>query len=156
MKGRIRKATPADVPAVRTLTAAAYSEYADILDGPPVPVTEDYAPRIASGQVWILQSDGAPAGLIVLEPEPDHLLIFSIAVAPGFQGRGFGRMLLDFAEAEARAAGLPELRLYTNALMTRNIALYLHCGYAETGRRSNPARPGWVRVDMAKPLTGKE
>jgi len=40
--------------------------------------------------------------------------------------------------------------------MTRNLALYTHCGYHATGRHENPARPGWVRVDMAKTLDGTD
>jgi ribosomal protein S18 acetylase RimI-like enzyme len=74
-------------------------------------------------------------------------------VAPAQQGSGHAKRLLAFAEQQARAAGMGEIRLYTNARMTRNIALYAACGYRETGRRSNPARPGWTVVDMAKPLT---
>ncbi|TIT50241.1 MAG: GNAT family N-acetyltransferase, partial [Mesorhizobium sp.] len=46
--------------------------------------------------------------------------------------------------------GLPEVRLYTNAKMERNIALYKEYGFHETGRRPNPYRPGWTIVDMAK------
>lgn len=45
---------------------------------------------------------------------------------------------------------LPEVRLYTNAKMERNIALYKAYGFHETGRRPNPYRPGWTIVDMAK------
>jgi ribosomal protein S18 acetylase RimI-like enzyme len=152
MAASIRLALPADAEAVRALTNAAYAAYREILDRPPIPVTEDYAPRIEAGEVWMLEQAGRPAGLIVLETAPDHMMIFSIAVAPEFQGQGLGRLLLRFAEERARAAGLREMRLYTNAKMTRNIALYAHCGYAETGRAGNPARPGWVRVDMAKEL----
>jgi ribosomal protein S18 acetylase RimI-like enzyme len=153
----MRMATAADLPAVVALTVAAYAAYGDVLDAPPVPVTTDYVPRIAAGGVWLL-NDGAgpPAGLIVLERHPDHLLIFSVVVAPACQGQGLGRRLLTWVEAQARAAGLARVRLYTNAKMTRNIALYTHCGYRETGRRENPARPGWIAVDMAKTLDGPD
>jgi len=140
------------------LTASAYAVYDLVLDAPAVPVTEDYAPRVAAGEVWLLEEEmatpmGLPAGLIVLETHPDHVMIFSVAVAPGHQGRGSGRRLLEFADARARACGLTELRLYTNARMTRNIALYTRYGYRETGRRANPLRPGWIRVDMTRTLT---
>ncbi len=153
----IRLATAADLPAIVALTASAYAVYDLVLDAPAVPVTEDYAPRVAAGEVWLLEERatpvGLPAGLIVLESHPDHLMIFSVAVAPEQQGRGVGLRLLAFADGRARAAGLTELRLYTNARMTRNIALYTRYGYRETGRRANPLRPGWIRVDMARTLT---
>jgi len=115
-----------------------------------MPVTEDYAPHIAAAGAWLLEIGSDLAGLIVLEKATDHLLIFSIAVAPQFQGSGFGIRLLGLAEEEARRAGLEEVRLYTNARMERNIALYKSFGYRETGRRPNLKRSGWVLVDMAK------
>jgi len=117
-----------------------------------VTVTEDYAPRIARGEIWLLEIDSALAGLIVLERHADHAMIFSVAVSPAFQGRKLGIALLDFAEEQARSWGLPEVRLYTNSRMERNIALYAAYGYRETGRRPNPYRPGWTVVDMAKPV----
>ena len=55
--------------------------------------------------------------------------------------------MLDFAEAETRRRGLPEIRLYTNEKMERNIALYAARGYAETGRQESA---GFRRVFMAK------
>ena len=54
---------------------------------------------------------------------------------------------LDFAEAEARRRGLPEVRLYTNERMERNIALYAARGYAEIERQQGA---GFRRVFMAK------
>ncbi|MFX8999726.1 GNAT family N-acetyltransferase, partial [Acinetobacter baumannii] len=44
--------------------------------------------------------------------------------SPDRQGRGLGRRLIAFADAEARRLGLPEIRLYTHVTMTGNIALY--------------------------------
>jgi ribosomal protein S18 acetylase RimI-like enzyme len=79
-------------------------------------------------------------------------MIFSVAVSPDFQGKGFGIALLKHADEQTRLWALPEVRLYTNARMERNIALYLAYGFHETGRRPNPYRPGWVLVDMAKPV----
>ncbi|TIR56680.1 MAG: GNAT family N-acetyltransferase, partial [Mesorhizobium sp.] len=74
------------------------------------------------------------------------------AVSPAFQGRKLGIRLLDFADEQARSWSVPEVRLYTNSRMERNIALYSAYGYRETGRRANPYRPGWILVDMAKPV----
>lgn len=148
----MRLARPDDLSAVIALTADAYAPYTAIFDAPPIPVTEDYAPRIERGEVWLLQQEEKLAGLIVLEQHPDHAMIFSVAVAPAFQGRKLGIALLDFADGQARSWGVPEVRLYTNSRMERNIALYVAYGYRETGRRANPYRPGWTLVDMAKPV----
>ncbi|MBZ9871093.1 GNAT family N-acetyltransferase [Mesorhizobium sp. BR1-1-9] len=149
---KIRKALAPDVTAVITLTTDAYAPYTLLLGAPPIPVTEDYAPRIERGEVWLLESGDEVAGVLTLERHEDHAMIFSVAVAPGFQGKGFGIALLKHADQQARLWGVPEVRLYTNAKMERNIALYLAYGYRETGRRPNPYRPGWMLVDMAKPV----
>ena len=148
----MRIARPDDLATVVSLTEAAYAPYTALFGAPRIPVTEDYAPRIERGEVWLLEDGAEMAGLIVLEHHPDHAMIFSVAVSPAFQGRKFGIALLDFAHEQARLWGLPEVRLYTNARMERNIALYLAYGFHETGRRPNPYRPGWVLVDMAKPV----
>ncbi|TIU85024.1 MAG: GNAT family N-acetyltransferase [Mesorhizobium sp.] len=148
----MRPARPEDLAAVVALTADAYAPYTAIFGGPPIPVTEDYAPRIERGEVWLLQEGSDLAGLIVLERHADHAMIFSIAVSPARQGRKLGIRLLDFADKQARSWGVPEVRLYTNSRMARNIALYAAYGYRETGRRANPYRPGWTLVDMVKPV----
>lgn len=87
---RIRRAEAADLDAVVALTNAAYAHYTKEWGAPPLPVTEDYGPHIRNGGVWLLEQGGQLAGLIVLEKEPDHMLIFSVAVAPPFQGRVSG------------------------------------------------------------------
>ncbi|CDX54429.1 GCN5-like N-acetyltransferase [Mesorhizobium plurifarium] len=148
----MRLARRDDLAAVVALTADAYAPYTPIFGGPPVPVTEDYTPRIERGEVWLLEQEEKLAGLIVLERHPDHAMIFSVAVAPAFQGKKLGIRLLNFADQQARSWGVPEVRLYTNSRMERNIALYSAYGYRETGRRANPYRPGWTVVDMAKPV----
>lgn len=150
--GEFRNALAGDLQTIVALTIAAYAPYTALLDAPPVPVTEDYTPRIERGEVWLLEEDAKLAGLIVLERHPDHALIFSVAVAPAFQGRKLGIKLLNFADEQARSWGVPEVRLYTNSRMERNIALYAAYGYRETGRRANPYRPGWTLVDMVKPV----
>ncbi|MBB3318989.1 ribosomal protein S18 acetylase RimI-like enzyme [Rhizobium sp. BK181] len=146
----LRAASLDDLQAVEALTAEAYAPYTRLLGRPPIPVTEDYAPRIERGEVWLREVLGGLAGLAVIERHPDHVMLFSVAVSPKFQGGGHGLAILRWVEAIAREWQLPEVRLYTNARMERNIALYRAFGFQETGRRENPHRPGWVIVDMAK------
>src|SRR5205085_11913947 len=89
------------------------------------------------------------AAIIVLVPQPDHLLLDNIAVQPDRQGQGLGRRLIAFAEAEVRRLGFAELRLYTHEKMVENIALYKRLGFVETGRGH---QSGYDRVFMTKPL----
>jgi ribosomal protein S18 acetylase RimI-like enzyme len=85
--------------------------------------------------------------LIVLRPDEDALFVENIAVDPLVQGKGHGRALLAFAEAEARRLGLSALRLYTNAAMTENLAYYPRLGFRETDRREED---GYRRVFFEK------
>ncbi|OHV24809.1 GNAT family N-acetyltransferase [Rhizobium sp. RMa-01] len=140
----MRPASPDDLERVVTLTAAAYRPYTELFGAPPIPVTEDYAPRIERGEVWLREIGGEITALMVVERHSDHLMLFSIAVSPAFQGAGHGLAMLNWLERKAREWAQPEIRLYTNALMERNIALYGAFGFQETGRRPNPYRPGWM------------
>jgi ribosomal protein S18 acetylase RimI-like enzyme len=153
MTATITRATAADLDAVVALTEAAYRPYTELLGAPPLPVTADYTAPIAAGNVWLRRTEDGLAGLLVLDLHPDHAMIESVAVAPDRQGQGHGVALLRFAETLTTEAGLTELRLYTNARMERNIALYAALGFRETGRRPNANRPGWTIVDMVKGLS---
>lgn len=89
-----------------------------------------------------------------------HLVCHSLT-ASGVSGRreaivaesvvgSWGRGLLAFAEERARAVGLlPALRLYTNAAMTENLALYWRLGYEEADRGMDN---GFERVFLVKRL----
>ena len=102
----MRQAGLDDLAAIVALTTAAYAPYTPIFGGPPVPVTEDYTPRIERGEVWLLEEAETLAGLIVLERHSDHAMIFSVAVAPAFQGRKLGIRLLDFADGQAEVVAV--------------------------------------------------
>jgi ribosomal protein S18 acetylase RimI-like enzyme len=149
----IRLARPDEADAIRGLSAAAYLPvYQPLYSRPPMPAREDYAPRIARGEVWVIEIDGKLAGVLVIERKHDHLLVYSIAVHPAWQGQGLATKLLVFADERAKEAGFKEIRLYTNEKMHRNQAIYARAGYREIGRRPHPNQSGLMLVDMAKML----
>jgi GNAT superfamily N-acetyltransferase len=117
------------------------------MDRPPAPMLRDVGPDILAGHVWVVGHP--PFGLICLIPDEDGLLIENVAVHPEAQGTGLGRALMTFAEDEARRLGLDRLQLYTNEVMTENVAIYTHLGYREVGRH---AEDGYRRVFMEKVL----
>ena len=145
----IRLALPREAPAVRDLVRAAYQQYVQRIGREPMPMTDDYAKRIADGQCWVLIADAALAGVLVLEEQDNCFMLENIAVAPGRQGQGHGRTLLDFAETQAYRAGWDAITLYTNVKMTENIAIYKARGYEEQERRGEA---GFARVYMVKKL----
>jgi ribosomal protein S18 acetylase RimI-like enzyme len=145
---RIRLARPADVEAIEVLVERAYEPYVALIGGRPAPMDDDYAQKVGRGLVSVAD-DTEPIGVIVLLDNPGHTLIENVAVDPDRQHEGVGRTLLSFAESHAREAGLGELRLYTNAAMADNLALYARLGYEETDRRTDK---GFERVFLAKSL----
>jgi ribosomal protein S18 acetylase RimI-like enzyme len=126
----IRPAHSADADAVAALVDRAYAKWVPILGRKPQPMLADYRKAVVEHRVFVIDGDADLAAVIELVPAADHMLIENVAVDPARQGAGLGRMLLVFAQVEALEAGLREMRLYTNALMTSNIALYERFGYA--------------------------
>ena len=151
----IRPAYAHDAAAVSALVRAAYAPWIERLDREPSPMQDDYAQRIADGEVWVLEDMGKLIGCIMLRDGPDALLIPNIAVAPVAQGKGHGRRLLAFAEAEARRRGYGEVRLFVNALMIENIAMYRHLGFVASGRIQGDGRDR-VYVRLTKPITTQQ
>jgi ribosomal protein S18 acetylase RimI-like enzyme len=141
----IRLAHEGEAAALHDIVRAAYVHYVSRIGQPPGPMLDDYPARIAGGQAWVLEDAGRLVGVMVLEDQPDALLLDSIAVRPECQGSGFGRTLMAFAEAEAHRRGFAKIVLYTHVLMTENQALYRRLGYVETGRVSEK---GFDRVYM--------
>jgi len=149
MSPTIRAATPADRATIERIVHDAYVGYLPRMGAEPGPMRADYAAVLATRRVDVVEEDGAVVGLVVLEREPEGMLLENVAVAPEAQGRGLGRLLLDHAEAVARAAGCTAIRLYTHVTMVENIARYARAGYLETGRAD---ADGFDRVFMAKSL----
>jgi len=145
----VEPATAADAPAVAALVAEAYAKYIPRIGREPGPMLEDYPARIAEGAVWVARDGERLAGILVLLDRPGYLLLDNVAVSGAAQGRGVGRALMAFAEAEACRRGYREVRLYTHQTMTENIAMYPRLGYQETGRG---IEDGYARVFFGKPL----
>jgi N-acetylglutamate synthase-like GNAT family acetyltransferase len=145
----LRQAQRRDVAEIRAVAQAAYEPYVARIGRPPAPMTADYAAAVDRSEVWVAAADGAIAGLLVLVPFPDHLLLENVAVRPDAQGTGVGARLLALAEDQARHLGLTEIRLYTNVAMTENLAYYPRHGYTETHRAQGN---GYSRVYFTKHL----
>lgn len=143
----IRQAVQADEPGVSACVDAAYAPYVERIGKKPAPMLDDYAILIESEVVYVATVDGQLVGLIVFWPSEDHLYVDNIAVLPETQGTGVGIALLDFAELQARRAGLGEIRLYTNAKMAENIRYYPRRGFRETHRAFDA---GYQRVYFSR------
>lgn len=111
-------------------------------------MSADYEAEIREHEVWVaIDERDVACGFLVLVPAADSLLLDNVAVRPSAQGHGVGRALLELAERRAAEIGLPEVTLYTNAVMTENQQIYTARGYVETHRA---AVDGYDRVFFAK------
>lgn len=148
----IRAATFSDVPAIVAVVDGAYRPYIERIGRPPAPMTADYRGLVANtDHVHLLVDEEDVLGVLVTSACTDHLLLENVCVAPASRGSGAGRALIAYAEQRARALGLTQVRLYTNAAMTENLAYYPRLGYVEV-RRAN--EDGFERVFFVKDLAG--
>jgi GNAT superfamily N-acetyltransferase len=145
----LRRAAPADAPAIRALTRAAYAKWVPVIGREPKPMVADYAEAVRNHRIDLLYVGGKLAALIETILKTDHLLIENVAVSPVFQGRGYGRKLMAHAEQLAASLGHGEIRLYTNKLFVENVQLYRKLGYRVD--REEAFKGGFV-VHMSKPL----
>jgi GNAT superfamily N-acetyltransferase len=136
------------VPEIRAVVEAAYSPYLPRIGLAPAPVAADYCAIVAAGDAWVGVSGRRVVGVLVIRPAGDALQLENVAVEPAFQGRGYGRALIAFAERRARELGLPGVN-YTNEAMVENLRLYPRLGFVETGRR---VEDGYRRVFFRKSL----
>lgn len=154
----ISPATVEDADTIKQMTRAAYAKYVERIGREPAPMTADYRAIITGPDedAYVLRrrdgdGDGAALGSILLADSPgdDSLKVDNLLVDPAAQGRGYGRLLLGFAEDAARARGRPALTLFTNEKMYENMALYPRMGFVEVDRR---VEDGYSRVYFRKTL----
>jgi N-acetylglutamate synthase-like GNAT family acetyltransferase len=144
-----RSAAPDDASKAATCVTSAYRHYVERNGLVPVPMRQDYGEVIRDYQVTVVEHAGEIVALLALDVAEEGFLLDNVAVAPAHQGKGLGRVLLEYAESEARRQGFESIYLYTQEIMTENLALYRRIGYVEYARRVEHGLP---RVYLRKPL----
>ena len=145
----IRAANRADVARIRAIARQAYGKYLPRLGREPEPMGADYDAEVSAHRVVVIEVAGEIIGYMVARPEASAYFIDNIGVEPRFQGSGLGRRLIEHAATEAARLDLPALRLYTNAMMFENLAMYAHLGFVETHRMTEK---GFHRIYMRRSL----
>ena len=138
----IRQAHAGDVAAVERMVR----EAAAWVDALGVVMWEDgeldpgrIAAEVTSGQFFLAEIDGEPAGVIRFQLEdarfwPDRpageaAFVHRLVVRRAFKGHGVSHALLEWAVAHARAHGRARLRLDCDADRPKLRALYESCGF---------------------------
>jgi GNAT superfamily N-acetyltransferase len=125
----LRRAMSADFASVVAMQRAAYAHNRELLGVEPLPLMADYDVIFRDYEVWVT-ADGPIAGVLILEPRANDVLIWSIATDPRRQHVGLGRTVLAAAEVRARELGQTTMRLYTGASLHHLTTWYGRNGYA--------------------------
>jgi amino-acid N-acetyltransferase len=117
----IRRGQSADLAAVLGLLQRAGLPTADLTSAPNL-------------HLWVFEVEESLLGVIGLERFGASALLRSLAVAPGYQQRGFGQQLVVRLEREARADGVEQLVLLTETAEK----FFRSIGYEVIDRRHVP------------------
>jgi ribosomal protein S18 acetylase RimI-like enzyme len=108
----------------------------------------------ARNEIGYVARDGDKiTGCVFCRVEPDSLYIRKLAVLPETQGRGIGKRLLTYAEAEARNRDLTILRLETRIELVDNHTTFAAWGFSKTAENSHPGFDRTTSIEMRKLLT---
>jgi ribosomal protein S18 acetylase RimI-like enzyme len=126
----LRQAGSVDLVKIEVFQRRAYAANRAILGVEPLPLLARYAEILCDHEIWLAERGGEVQGILILAIRDEDFLIWSVAVDPALQGSGIGSELLAFAESRAREAKRCNVRLYTAAQLSRNIAWYRRRGFA--------------------------
>ena len=146
--GRVERATASDAAELLVLQRCCWVEEAlanDTLDIPAFHESlDDVRSWIATWSTWCVRVDGRLVGAVRAHHDGASWDIGRLMVAPDLAGRGLGRWLLAFAEAQAPDE-VEQLVLFTGARSTRNLAMYERAGYQPASTAAPPGAVGLVK-----------
>lgn len=101
-----------------------------------------------------VDEDGSLAGYITLLARRNSLAlrIYSIAVSPLFQQRGFGNTLLCWAEEYAASKGYTMLTLEVSPANKAALGLYRRAGFVQRGLKQAYYQDGSDALVLSKPI----
>ncbi len=152
----LRAATAADAPALAATIATAFAQYR----GKLVPessafreTSEAVARQLADGSGAIVaERNGEMIGCVMTEILEGDLYFGRLAVLSTARGTGLARRLIAAVEADARARGLPGVRLGVRVVLTANQKLFNSMGYVEYSREAHPGFDYPTSINMRKAL----
>jgi GNAT superfamily N-acetyltransferase len=143
----IRPPRGRDLQSLHHLVDSTYAPMIAQLDLPDWPLRSNIPQLIHSGTLWVLESEGLIAAMIRLDVYWKYLWLELVTVLPQCQRCGFGRALIEFAQAETCNQGRSSMQLMTHERMRDAIDFYLHMGFVEGQRRQ---LQGHAFVQMGK------
>jgi N-acetylglutamate synthase-like GNAT family acetyltransferase len=84
------------------------------------------------GDIYFVVENGLPIGTVALMYNKYNELEFTkMAVDPKMQGKGYGKLLMNYCIDQAQKMGASELILYSNTKLNPAIELYRTSGFVE-------------------------
>ena len=149
--------TPESLQIVRDIAHEVWPKtFAPILPPEQIPYMMNmmYAPEVMERELGegyhfaALLVDGVPSGYISWSPyHGDTAKLHKVYLLTSCHGKGFGRMLLDYASDVCRAAGFKQLRLNVNKHNERAISVYLKNGFETVESVKNDIGSGFYMDD---------
>jgi len=154
---RVEPAGPELAELVHRLTRAAFLDQArlDPPSGAGRETVETVRGDLAAHGGAVAWRDGEAAGCLRFAVEPDHLYVYRVAVAPELQGRGVGRALMAWAEAEAARRVRPALRVGVRLALTGNLTFFGGLGFEVGGEHRHPGYDRPTAAWLEKRLQGR-
>ena len=153
----IRRAEPADAPAIARVLSEAFQQYEPRYTraafAATTPIAETVRERLAEGPTWVALREGEIVGTVSAVVRHDGVYVRSMAVVPTARGHGIGRGLLLAVEAFAVQDGAPRLYLSTTPFLAEAISLYERSGFERT-KQPPHALHGTPLYTMEKRLGG--
>lgn len=142
-----------DAGELLTLQRASYATEARIYGDPELPALTQTLPELeaelATATALKASAGHRIVGAVRAHVEGTALHVGRLTVAPDWQGRGIGSMLLAAIEGH-HGGEVDTAALFTGHLSEANLAMYRRRGYLE--QRREPLSPGVVLVHLSKPL----
>jgi ribosomal protein S18 acetylase RimI-like enzyme len=152
----LRPATVADAPLLAATIAAAFEQYRGRLV-PESGAFRETAAGIAAelrkgSDAIVAERNGSVLGCVMIRVEAGDLYFGRLSVLPAARGEGLARRLVAAVEDEARARGLPGVRLGVRVVLTDNQRLFQSLGYRETSREAHEGFAHPTSINMRKAL----
>ena len=152
----LRAATASDAAAIAATIAQSFEQYRGKLvpeSGAFRETAAAIAAELAKGAGAIVaERNGAMQGCVMTKIEDGDLYFGRLSVLPAARGTGLARRLIAAVEADARARGLPAVRLGVRVVLTDNQKLFASMGYVEYSREAHPGFSYPTSINMRKPL----
>ena len=136
----VRRALPADAPAVAKLVNRAYQVESSFVDGDRTTATEIVA-LMEQGHFIVLECSGGLAAAVFMDLTGEGGYLGMLSVDPAFQKHGLGTRLVRIVEALCEAAGCGAVRLRIINIREELARWYRSLGYEETGTSPYEHRP---------------